>query len=100
MKLGCGYPMGPLTLLDFVGLDTTYYIANIMFDEFKEQRFRAAAASEAHGAGGLERHAKPDAAFTIMPIPQNRKPMQLTEAARASLGERTTRMAYENLLSK
>lgn len=39
MKLGCGYPMGPLTLSDFVGLDTTYYIANIMFDEFKEQRF-------------------------------------------------------------
>jgi 3-hydroxybutyryl-CoA dehydrogenase len=39
MKLGCGHPMGPLTLLDFVGLDTTYYIANIMFEEFKEQRF-------------------------------------------------------------
>lgn len=39
MKLGCGYPMGPLTLGDFVGLDTTYYIANIMFDEFKEKRF-------------------------------------------------------------
>jgi 3-hydroxybutyryl-CoA dehydrogenase len=39
MKLGCGYPMGPFTLGDFVGLDTTYYIANIMFDEFKEQRF-------------------------------------------------------------
>ena len=39
MKLGCGHPMGPLTLLDFVGHDTTYYIANIMFDEFKEQRF-------------------------------------------------------------
>jgi 3-hydroxybutyryl-CoA dehydrogenase len=39
MKLGCGYPMGPLTLLDFVGLDTTYYIANIMFDEFKEPHF-------------------------------------------------------------
>lgn len=39
MKLGCGYPMGPFTLLDFVGLDTTYYIANIMFDEFKERRF-------------------------------------------------------------
>jgi 3-hydroxybutyryl-CoA dehydrogenase len=34
MKLGCGYPMGPFTLLDFVGLDTTYYIANIMFEEF------------------------------------------------------------------
>ena len=39
MKLGCGHPMGPLTLLDFVGLDTTYYIANIMFDEFRETRF-------------------------------------------------------------
>jgi 3-hydroxybutyryl-CoA dehydrogenase len=41
MKLGCGHPMGPLTLLDFVGLDTTYYIANIMFDEFREKRFAA-----------------------------------------------------------
>ncbi len=41
MKLGCGHPMGPLTLLDFVGLDTTYYIANIMFDEFRERRFAA-----------------------------------------------------------
>ncbi len=41
MKLGCGYPMGPLTLLDFVGLDTTYYIANIMFDEYKEPMFAA-----------------------------------------------------------
>jgi 3-hydroxybutyryl-CoA dehydrogenase len=39
MKLGCGHPMGPLTLLDFVGLDTTYYISNIMFDEFHERRF-------------------------------------------------------------
>jgi 3-hydroxybutyryl-CoA dehydrogenase len=36
MKLGCGHPMGPLTLLDFVGLDTTYYISEIMFDEFKD----------------------------------------------------------------
>ena len=39
MKLGCGHPMGPLTLLDFVGIDTTYYIANIMFEEFREPRF-------------------------------------------------------------
>ncbi len=39
MKLGCGYPMGPFTLLDFVGLDTTYYITEVMFDEFKEPRF-------------------------------------------------------------
>jgi len=39
MKLGCGYPMGPFTLLDFVGLDTTYYIANIMFDEYREPAY-------------------------------------------------------------
>lgn len=41
MKLGCGYPMGPLELLDFVGLDTTYFIANIMFDEFKDPAMAA-----------------------------------------------------------
>jgi 3-hydroxybutyryl-CoA dehydrogenase len=39
MKLGCGYPMGPFQLLDFVGLDTTYFIANILFEEFRETRF-------------------------------------------------------------
>src|ERR1700735_4308702 len=39
MKLGAGHPMGPLPLLDFVGLDTTYYITHVMFDEFKERRF-------------------------------------------------------------
>ncbi len=39
MKLGCGYPMGPFTLLDLVGIDTTYFIANIMFEEFRERRF-------------------------------------------------------------
>ncbi|MCZ6819364.1 MAG: 3-hydroxyacyl-CoA dehydrogenase family protein, partial [Calditrichaeota bacterium] len=39
MTLGCGHPMGPLTLLDFVGLDTTYYIANIMFDEYREPHY-------------------------------------------------------------
>ncbi len=41
MKLGCGYPMGPFTLLDFVGLETTYYITHVMYDEFKERRFAA-----------------------------------------------------------
>ena len=51
MKLGTGYPMGPFTLLDFVGLDTTYYIANIMFDEYPRAGVRAAAAAQAHGAG-------------------------------------------------
>jgi 3-hydroxybutyryl-CoA dehydrogenase len=39
MKLGCNHPMGPLTLLDFVGLDTTYNIANIMFEEYREKRY-------------------------------------------------------------
>jgi 3-hydroxybutyryl-CoA dehydrogenase len=39
MRLGCGHPMGPLTLLDFVGLDVTYHVANIMFDDFREARF-------------------------------------------------------------
>ena len=55
MKLGCGYPMGPFTLLDFVGLDTTYYITHVMYDEFKERRFAVASAAEAPGAGGLVR---------------------------------------------
>jgi 3-hydroxybutyryl-CoA dehydrogenase len=41
MKLGCGHPMGPFTLLDLVGIDTTYFIANIMFEEFRERRFAA-----------------------------------------------------------
>ncbi len=39
MQLGCGYPMGPLTLLDFVGLDTTHHIAEIMFNEYREARY-------------------------------------------------------------
>lgn len=39
MKLGCNHPIGPLALADYVGLDTTFYVANIMFDEFKERRF-------------------------------------------------------------
>jgi len=41
MKLGCGYPMGPLELTDFVGLDTTYYIAEILFDEYKDHHYAA-----------------------------------------------------------
>ena len=43
MQLGCGYPMGPMTLLDFVGLDTTYFISHIMFDEYREKRFASPA---------------------------------------------------------
>jgi len=43
MHLGCGYPMGPFTLLDFVGLDTTYYITHVMYDEYREKRFASPA---------------------------------------------------------
>jgi 3-hydroxybutyryl-CoA dehydrogenase len=39
MKLGCGHPMGPFTLLDLVGLDTTMFVAEVMFDEFREPRY-------------------------------------------------------------
>jgi 3-hydroxybutyryl-CoA dehydrogenase len=39
MKLGCGHPMGPFTLLDFIGLDTTYFIANIMVEEFRQPHY-------------------------------------------------------------
>src|SRR5438132_197198 len=41
MMLGCGYPMGPFALLDFVGLDTTYFITEVMFAEYQEKRFAA-----------------------------------------------------------
>ncbi|MBI2931654.1 MAG: 3-hydroxybutyryl-CoA dehydrogenase [Planctomycetes bacterium] len=43
MKLGCGMPMGPIELLDFVGLDTTLYIMDVMFDEFHDPRYAAPA---------------------------------------------------------
>ena len=43
MVLGCGYPMGPFTLLDFVGLDTTYYITHVMYEEYREKRFSSPA---------------------------------------------------------
>jgi len=39
MMLGCGHPMGPLTLLDFVGIDTTYFIAEIMFKEYRDAKY-------------------------------------------------------------
>jgi 3-hydroxybutyryl-CoA dehydrogenase len=39
MKLGCGYPMGPFTLCDFVGIDTLYRISEIMFEEYREERY-------------------------------------------------------------
>jgi len=39
MKLGCGHPMGPLMLLDFVGLDTACKVGEILYDEFREARY-------------------------------------------------------------
>jgi len=78
MKLGCGYPMGPFTLLDFVGLDTTYYISQIMFDEFKEKRFAAPPLLKTHGVwpGGTARNPGPRVLRTT-PIQRNPKPIAL-----------------------
>ena len=67
MKLGCGHPMGPLTLLDFVGLDTTYYISQIMFDEFKERRFAAPPLLKRMVLAGWNGR-KAGRGFTIIPI--------------------------------
>jgi 3-hydroxybutyryl-CoA dehydrogenase len=53
MQLGCGHPMGPLALLDFVGLDTTLRIAEIMFDEYRETRFAPPALLRRMAAAGL-----------------------------------------------
>ena len=52
MQLGCGYPMGPFTLLDFVGLDTTYYIAEHHVRGVPGEALRAAAAAQADGLAG------------------------------------------------
>jgi len=76
MKLGCGYPMGPLTLGDFVGLDTTYYIANIMFDEFKEKRFAPPPLLKRMVMAGLYGR-KAGRGFYDYADPQNPVPMNL-----------------------
>ena len=76
MKLGCGYPMGPLTLGDFVGLDTTYYIANIMFDEFKEKRFAPPPLLKRMVLAGLYGR-KRGRGFYDYSDPNNPKPMNL-----------------------
>ncbi len=77
MKLGCGYPMGPLTLLDFVGIDTTYYIANIMFDEFKEPRFAAPPLLKRMVLAGWNGR-KAGRGFYDYTDPANPKPMRLS----------------------
>jgi 3-hydroxybutyryl-CoA dehydrogenase len=76
MKLGCGYPMGPFTLGDFVGLDTTYYIANIMFDEFKEKRFASPPLLKRMVMAGLFGR-KSGRGFYDYSDPQNPTPMSL-----------------------
>ena len=77
MKLGCGYPMGPLTLGDFVGLDTTFYIANIMFDEFKEKRFAPPPLLKRMVMAGLHGR-KSGRGFYDYSDPGNPKPMSLS----------------------
>lgn len=77
MKLGCAHPMGPLTLLDFVGLDTTYYIANIMFDEFKEKRFAPPPLLKRMVLAGWNGR-KAGRGFYDYSDPQKPRPMQLT----------------------
>ncbi|HEV2490401.1 MAG TPA: 3-hydroxybutyryl-CoA dehydrogenase [Candidatus Acidoferrales bacterium] len=77
MKLGCGHPMGPLTLLDFVGNDTTYYIANIMFDEFKEKRFAPPALLKRMVLAGWNGR-KAGRGFYDYTDPAKPRPMQLT----------------------
>jgi len=76
MKLGCGHPMGPLTLLDFVGLDTTYYITQIMFEEFKEKRFAAPPLLKRMVLAGWNGR-KSGRGFYDYADPQNPKPMKL-----------------------
>jgi 3-hydroxybutyryl-CoA dehydrogenase len=77
MKLGCGYPMGPLALLDFVGNDTTYYIANIMFDEFKEKRFASPPLLKRMVLSGWNGR-KAGRGFYDYSDPAKPKPMQMT----------------------
>lgn len=76
MKLGCNHPMGPLTLADFVGLDTTYYIANIMFDEFKEKRFAPPPLLKRMVQAGIYGR-KSGRGFYDYSDPKNPKPMNL-----------------------
>jgi 3-hydroxybutyryl-CoA dehydrogenase len=76
MKLGCNHPMGPLTLTDFVGLDTTYYIANIMFDEFKEKRFAPPPLLKRMVQAGLYGR-KSGRGFYDYTDPKNPRPMKL-----------------------
>jgi 3-hydroxybutyryl-CoA dehydrogenase len=77
MKLGCGYPMGPLTLGDFVGLDTTYYISEIMFNEFREKRFAAPPLLKRMVMAGLYGRKTGRGFYDYTKDPKNPTPMNL-----------------------
>jgi len=77
MKLGCGYPMGPFTLGDFVGLDTTYYIAEIMFNEFREKRFAAPPLLKRMVMAGLYGRKSGRGFYDYTKDPKNPTPMNL-----------------------
>ncbi len=77
MKLGCGYPMGPFTLGDFVGLDTTYYIAEIMFNEFREKRFAPPSLLKRMVLAGLYGRKTGRGFYDYTADPKNPTPMNL-----------------------
>jgi len=77
MKLGCGYPMGPFTLGDFVGLDTTYYIAEIMFNEFREKRFASPPLLKRMVMAGLYGRKSGRGFYDYTKDPKNPTPMNL-----------------------
>jgi len=78
MKLGLGYPMGPFTLGDFVGLDTTYYIAEIMFNEFREKRFAPPPLLKRMVLAGLYGRKSGRGFYDYTKDPKNPTPMSLT----------------------
>ncbi len=77
MKLGLGYPMGPFTLGDFVGLDTTYYIAEIMFNEFREKRFAPPPLLKRMVLAGLYGRKSGRGFYDYTKDPKNPTPMRL-----------------------
>ena len=77
MRLGCGYPMGPFTLGDFVGLDTTYYIAEIMFNEFREKRFASPPLLKRMVMAGLYGRKSGRGFYDYTKDPKNPTPMNL-----------------------
>src|SRR6201988_450429 len=74
---GCGYPMGPFTLGDFGGLDTTYYIAEIMFNEFREKRFAPPSLLKRMVMAGLYGRKSGRGFYDYTKDPKNPTPMNL-----------------------